>query len=113
MSLRELPHLKEFDSEIYQVVEDETNRQREHLELIASENFISEPVLEALGTTLNNKYAEGYPANTHDDKGNMLVKNKDLTIPPTGGIGTVIFAIAGIALMAGAFVAIKKRSAEE
>lgn len=62
MSLRELPHLKEFDSEIYQVVEDETNRQREHLELIASENFISEPVLEALGTTLNNKYAEGYPA---------------------------------------------------
>ena len=57
--------------------------------------------------------AEGYPANTHDDKGNMLVKNKDLTIPPTGGIGTVIFAIAGIALMAGAFVAIKKRSAEE
>lgn len=57
--------------------------------------------------------ATGYPENTHDEKGNMLVKNKDLTIPPTGGIGTVIFAIAGIALMAGAFVAIKKRSAEE
>lgn len=62
MSLRELPTLKEFDSEIYQVIEDETNRQREHLELIASENFISEPVMEALGTTLNNKYAEGYPS---------------------------------------------------
>ena len=57
--------------------------------------------------------AEGYPENTHDAQGNMLVKNKDLTIPPTGGIGTVIFAIAGIALMAGAFVAIKRRSAEE
>ena len=57
--------------------------------------------------------AEGYPANTHDEQGNMLVKNKDLTIPPTGGIGTVIFAVAGIVLMAGAFVAIKKRSAEE
>ncbi len=57
--------------------------------------------------------AEGYPANTHDAQGNMLVKNKDLTIPPTGGIGTVIFAVAGIALMGGAFVAIKKRSAEE
>lgn len=57
--------------------------------------------------------AEGYPANTHDGQGNMLVKNKDLTIPPTGGIGTVIFAVAGIALMGGAFVAIKKRSAEE
>ena len=57
--------------------------------------------------------ATGYPANTHDEKGNMLVKNKDLTIPPTGGIGTVIFAVAGIALMGGAFVAIKKRSAEE
>lgn len=57
--------------------------------------------------------ATGYPANTHDEKGNMLVKNKDLTIPPTGGIGTVIFAVAGIALMGGAFIAIKKRSAEE
>lgn len=57
--------------------------------------------------------AEGYPANTHDAQGNMLVKNKDLTIPPTGGIGTVIFAVAGIALMGGAFIAIKKRSAEE
>lgn len=57
--------------------------------------------------------ATGYPANTHDAQGNMLVKNKDLTIPPTGGIGTVIFAVAGIALMGGAFVAIKKRSAEE
>lgn len=57
--------------------------------------------------------AEGYPENTHDAQGNMLVKNKDLTIPPTGGIGTVIFAVAGIALMGGAFIAIKKRSAEE
>ncbi len=61
MSLRELPNLKDFDNEIHQVVVDETNRQREHLELIASENFISEAVMEALGTTLNNKYAEGYP----------------------------------------------------
>ena len=57
--------------------------------------------------------ATGYKAGTHDGQGNMLVKNKDLTIPPTGGIGTVIFAVAGIALMGGAFVAIKKRSAEE
>lgn len=57
--------------------------------------------------------ATGYPENTHDAQGNMLVKNKDLTIPPTGGIGTVIFAVAGIALMGGAFIAIKKRSAEE
>lgn len=57
--------------------------------------------------------ATGYPANTHDEKGNMLVKNKDLTIPPTGGIGTVIFAVSGIVLMAGAFIAIKRRSAEE
>ncbi|WP_300408243.1 serine hydroxymethyltransferase [Lagierella sp.] len=61
MSLRELPNLKDFDNEIHQVVVDETNRQREHLELIASENFISEAVMETLGTTLNNKYAEGYP----------------------------------------------------
>ncbi|WP_138159985.1 SpaH/EbpB family LPXTG-anchored major pilin [Peptoniphilus catoniae] len=55
----------------------------------------------------------GGPKETHDAQGNMLVKNKDLTIPPTGGIGTAIFGVAGIALMGGAFAAIKKRSAEE
>ncbi|QQK07537.1 serine hydroxymethyltransferase [Miniphocaeibacter halophilus] len=61
MSLRSLPQLEKFDKEIYDAVKNETQRQRDHVELIASENFISEAVLETLGTTLNNKYAEGYP----------------------------------------------------
>src|SRR5512132_2145274 len=53
--------LQEVDAEIYRVVQDETRRQEEGLELIASENFVSPAVLEALGSVLTNKYAEGYP----------------------------------------------------
>ena len=53
--------LKQNDPEIYAAVMDETNRQRNKIELIASENFVSETVMEANGTTLTNKYAEGYP----------------------------------------------------
>ncbi len=54
--------LKRYDPEIYEAVEKETARQRNKIELIASENFVSEVVMEANGTTLTNKYAEGYPA---------------------------------------------------
>ncbi len=54
--------LKIYDPEIYEAVEKETARQRNKIELIASENFVSEVVMEANGTTLTNKYAEGYPA---------------------------------------------------
>ena len=56
-----LNNLKNYDPEIYEVIVKETQRQREHIELIASENFVSEAVLEANGSTLTNKYAEGYP----------------------------------------------------
>ena len=54
--------LKRYDPEIYEAVAKETERQRNKIELIASENFVSEVVMEANGTTLTNKYAEGYPA---------------------------------------------------
>ncbi len=54
-------HLKNIDSQVYQSVTRELKRQREHLELIASENFAPLAVLEAQGTVLTNKYAEGYP----------------------------------------------------
>ena len=54
--------LKQNDPEIYSAVMNETARQRNKIELIASENFVSETVMEANGTTLTNKYAEGYPA---------------------------------------------------
>jgi glycine hydroxymethyltransferase len=53
--------LHEVDPEIFQVIRDETRRQEEGLELIASENFVSPAVLEAMGSVLTNKYAEGYP----------------------------------------------------
>jgi len=55
-------NLASFDPEIAQVVADETRRQEYNLEFIASENFVSEAVLEAQGSVLTNKYAEGYPA---------------------------------------------------
>ena len=60
--MRENILLKNNDPEIYAAIEKETARQRNKIELIASENFVSETVMEANGTTLTNKYAEGYPA---------------------------------------------------
>ena len=59
--MKELTLLKQNDPEIYEAVMNETNRQRNKIELIASENFVSETVMEANGTVLTNKYAEGYP----------------------------------------------------
>jgi glycine hydroxymethyltransferase len=53
--------LAEVDPQIAGLIREETRRQAEGLELIASENFVSPAVLEALGSTLTNKYAEGYP----------------------------------------------------
>ncbi len=56
-----MENLRATDPEIADAVRNETRRQGAQLELIASENFVSEAVLEALGTTFTNKYAEGYP----------------------------------------------------
>jgi glycine hydroxymethyltransferase len=56
-----LSRLKAVDPEIYEAVRAELRRQNENIELIASENFTSSAVLEAAGTVLTNKYAEGYP----------------------------------------------------
>jgi glycine hydroxymethyltransferase len=53
--------LREVDPDVYQAVQNEVSRQVETLELIASENFTSEAVLEATGSVFTNKYAEGYP----------------------------------------------------
>ena len=53
--------IKKFDPQVAEAIEMEVNRQRNKIELIASENFVSEAVMEALGTPLTNKYAEGYP----------------------------------------------------
>src|SRR2546430_16295512 len=53
--------LSEVDPQIAAAIDNEVRRQREGLELIASENFVSEAVLEAMGSVFTNKYAEGYP----------------------------------------------------
>lgn len=57
--------LKANDEEIYNAIMLELNRQRNKIELIASENFVSDSVMEAMGSYLTNKYAEGYPGNRY------------------------------------------------
>jgi len=57
----ETTSIETFDSELFRVLVDEARRQEEHIELIASENYASPRVLEAQGSVLTNKYAEGYP----------------------------------------------------
>ena len=56
-----MEQLKKTDPDIYQAVRDEIKRQQNNLEMIASENIVSEAVLQAQGSVLTNKYAEGYP----------------------------------------------------
>ena len=56
-----MENLARTDPEVAEAIRNETERQGRQLELIASENFVSEAVLEALGSVLTNKYAEGYP----------------------------------------------------
>lgn len=53
--------LSKVDIEVYNSIKKEEQRQNDHIELIASENFVSKAVLEAMGSCLTNKYAEGYP----------------------------------------------------
>ena len=57
----ELELIRKTDPQVADAIELELNRQRTHIELIASENFVSPAVMAAMGTCLTNKYAEGYP----------------------------------------------------
>lgn len=61
MTMIDLKTIKECDVEIYEAMTNELSRQRNNIELIASENFVSPAVLAAMGSHLTNKYAEGYP----------------------------------------------------
>ncbi|CAM3897468.1 serine hydroxymethyltransferase [Arcobacter cloacae] len=54
-------NLKEADNEVFSIIENELKRQTNHLEMIASENFTSPAVMQAMGSVFTNKYAEGYP----------------------------------------------------
>ena len=56
-----MDNLKQTDPEVYQAIQEETERQQNHIELIASENYCSTAVLQAQGSVMTNKYAEGYP----------------------------------------------------
>jgi glycine hydroxymethyltransferase len=72
--------LRETDPEIAELIEHETARQNEGLELIASENFVSPAVLEALGSPLNNKYAEGLPGKRYYGGCEVVDKVEQLAI---------------------------------
>lgn len=60
-----MKHLSAFDPDIFKSIENEKGRQNNTLEMIASENFVSQAVLEAAGCVMTNKYAEGYPGNRY------------------------------------------------
>ena len=64
----EFEHLNAVDPEVQAAIETEINRQRNKIELIASENFVSPAVIEAMGTPLTNKYAEGSPCLLYTSK---------------------------------------------
>jgi len=74
------PALRETDPEIAALIEEETARQSDGLELIASENFVSPAVLEALGSTLTNKYAEGLPGKRYYGGCEVVDKVEQLAI---------------------------------
>lgn len=77
-----MSYLKETDPEIFEALRNEAKRQHEGLELIASENFVSEAVLEAMGSVMTNKYAEGYPGRRYYggciyvDQAEVLARNR-------------------------------------
>ena len=72
--------LSQVDPDIHRLIREETLRQEEGLELIASENFVSPAVLEALGSTLTNKYAEGYPGKRYYGGCEVVDQVEDLAI---------------------------------
>ena len=86
MELKFMSFLKKADPEMYKVVRKELNRQETHLNLIASENYTSPAVMQAMGSVLTNKYAEGYPGSRYyggcefmDEAENLAIKRaKDL-----------------------------------
>ena len=70
--------IRKVDPQIADAIEAEVNRQRNKIELIASENFVSEAVMEAMGSPLTNKYAEGYPGKRYYGGPDII-----LTVSPT------------------------------
>ena len=69
-------HIHSVDPEVYQFIQKEQQRQEMGLELIASENYCSQAVMEAQGSCLTNKYAEGYPKKRYYNGVSLLMKLK-------------------------------------
>jgi glycine hydroxymethyltransferase len=75
--------LKQKDPQIHELIQKERRRQIETIELIASENFVSKEVLEALGSVLTNKYAEGYPRKRYYGGNTVIDEIEELAIERT------------------------------
>lgn len=76
----ELSNLKQQDIDIFALIEKETKRQNSEIELIASENYVSTAVLEALATSLANKYSEGYPGKRYYGGNGVIDELENLAI---------------------------------
>lgn len=72
--------LQKSDPRAYEVIKREEQRQKEGLELIASENYVSSAVLEAMGSPLNNKYSEGYPGKRYYGGNEIIDEAESLAI---------------------------------
>ena len=72
--------LKKQDPQVWRIIQQEVERQRNELELIASENYVSAAVLEAMATVLTNKYAEGYPGKRYYGGNQLIDKVEQLAI---------------------------------
>ncbi len=82
----------QFDTEIFELIQQEFNRQQHGLELIASENFTSEQVMRAMGNVMTNKYAEGYPGKRYYGGCEVVDKSEQLAIDRAKAIFNVDFA---------------------
>ena len=73
-------NLSTTDTEVYNAINLELQRQQEHIELIASENIVSKAVLDAQGSIMTNKYAEGYPSKRYYGGCEFVDKAEDLAL---------------------------------
>src|SRR5258708_31011506 len=71
-------NLKQTDPSIYRIIKLEEKRQKEEIELIASENYVSPSVLEAMGSILTNKYSEGYPGKRYYGGNEVIDQSEEL-----------------------------------
>ena len=86
--------LKNFDSEVFAACDRELSRQKHNIELIASENIVSEAVLLAAGGVLTNKYAEGYPGKRSTLT--KLKKSQEKELKSSSALTTLTFSLTAV-----------------